>query len=117
WGLWHLPVFVFVPGYHSAGSGVASIAVSLLAFTCVQAVGQSVLLTWLFNHTRGSMLFAVLAHASLTAGEAFVAPGRAASMALVAAFGVVGLVLALATRGTLAYRPPEPSDPEISADA
>ncbi len=103
WGLWHLPVFVFVPGYHSAGSGVASIAVSVLAFTAIQAVGQSVLLTWLFNHTRGSVLFAVLAHASLNAGEAFVAAGRTASMAVVASFGVVGLVVALATRGTLSH--------------
>lgn len=105
WGLWHLPVFVFVPGYHSAGRSVASIATSVLVFTAVQAVGQSVLLTWLFNHTRGSVLFPVLAHASLNAGEAFVAAGRSASMAVMATFGIVGLVLALATRGTLAYRP------------
>lgn len=47
----------------------------------------------------------MLAHASLNAGEAFVAAGRSASMAVMATFGIVGLVLALATRGTLAYRP------------
>ncbi len=107
WGLWHLPVFIFVPGYHSAGTGLASIAVALLAFTAVQAVGESVLLTWLFNHTRGSVLFAVLAHASLNASEAFIAVGRTASMAVIASFGMVGLITALATRGTLSYRPPD----------
>ncbi|MDD9206656.1 CPBP family intramembrane metalloprotease [Georgenia sp. 10Sc9-8] len=109
WGLWHLPVFVFVPGYNSAGAGVASIAVSVLVFTAVGAVGQSLLLTWLFNHTRGSVLIAVLAHASLNAGSGFVAPGRAASMAVFASFGIVGLVVVLATRGTLSCRPMETS--------
>lgn len=105
WGLWHLPVFILVPGYHSAGTGVASIAASVLAFTAVSAVGQSVLLTWQFNNTRGSILLAVLAHASLNAGQIFVATGQAASMAVTASFGIVGLVVALVTRGRLSYRP------------
>ncbi len=116
WGLWHLPVFVFVPGYNSAGSGLASIAVSVLVFTAVGAVGQSLLLTWLFNHTRGSVFVAVLAHASLNAGDGFVAPGRIATTALLGSFGVVGLVLAVATRGTLSYRPVHTS-PERGAKA
>ncbi len=107
WGLWHLPVFVFVPGYHSSGTGAASVAVSALIFTAIDAVGQSLLLTWLFNHTHGSILFAVLAHASLNAGQLFVATGRSASIAVSASFAIVGLVLIVATRGRLAYRPPE----------
>jgi len=107
WGLWHLPVFVFVPGYHSTGTGVASVAMSALVFTAVDAVGQSLLLTWLFNHTRGSILFAVLAHASLNAGQLFVATGRSASLAVSASFAIVGLAVIVATRGTLAYQPPD----------
>lgn len=115
WGLWHLPVFILVPGYNSAGAGVASIATSVLVFTAVGAVGQSVLLTWLFNHTDGSVLLAVLAHASLNAGTGLVT-GRTTSMAVLASFGVVGLVLVLATRGTLSYRPVDTSStPEPSA--
>ncbi len=104
WGLWHLPVFILVPAYNSAGPDVASIAVSVLVFTAVGAVGQSLLLTWLFNHTGGSVLLAALAHASLDAASGLVA-GRTASMAVLASFGVVGLVLVLATRGTLSYQP------------
>ena len=104
WGLWHVPVFVLVPGYNSAGDGVVSIAVSILVFTAVGAVGQSLLLTWLFNNTRGSVLLAVLAHASLNGASALVI-GRTASMAVVVLFGLVGVVLVLATRGTLSYRP------------
>ncbi len=115
WGLWHLPVFILVPGYNSSGTGLASIAASMLVFTAVGTVGQSLLLTWLFNHTHGSALLAVLAHASLNASSAFVT-GRTASTAVVASFGIVGLVLVFATRGTLSYRPiNSPSVPEPSA--
>src|SRR5690606_10312379 len=39
-----------------AGVTVASIAASALGFTAFGAVGQSLLLTWLFNNTRGSVL-------------------------------------------------------------
>lgn len=104
WGLWHLPVFILVPGYNSAGADAASIAGSVVVFTALGTVGQSLLLTWLFNHTGGSVLLAVLAHASLNAGTGLVT-GRTASMAVLASYGVVGLVLVLATRGTLSYRP------------
>ena len=104
WGLWHLPVFILVPGYNSAGADVASIAGSVFVFTALGTVGQSLLLTWLFNHTGGSVLLAVLAHASLDAATGLVT-GRTATMAVLASFGVVGLVLVLATRGTLSYRP------------
>ena len=76
WGLWHLPVFFFVPGYSSAGPGVVSIATSFLVFAAVGTVGQSPLLTGAFNHTRGSVLLARLAHASLNAGSGLVAPSR-----------------------------------------
>lgn len=104
WGLWHLPVFVLVPGYNSAGPGVTSIVTSLLVFTAFGAVGQSLILTWLFNNTRGSVLLAMLAHASLNAGSAFVS-GHVGTMAVFACLAVLGLTLAVVTRGTLSYRP------------
>jgi len=102
--LWHLPVFVLVPGYNSAAPGVAGIAAMLLVFTALGMVGQSVLLTWLFNHTRGSVLLAVLAHGSLNAGSGFVPAGRTASMMVFVSFGIVALVVAVGTRGRLGYR-------------
>ena len=106
WGLWHLPVFVLVPGYNAAEPGLAGAAVSLLLFTAVGAVGQALVLTWLFNQTHGSVLLAVLAHASLNAGTGFfVAPSAASSLAVWTSFGVVGVAVTLATRGTLSYRP------------
>jgi membrane protease YdiL (CAAX protease family) len=105
WGLWHLPLFVFVPDYNSAGRGPAGIALTFLAFAMAGTVGQSLLLTWLFNHTRGSVLLAVLAHASLNAGWLFVAPSRPASITVFLALAVAGAAVAIATRGRLGHPP------------
>ncbi|MBB1516351.1 hypothetical protein H5398_10270 [Tessaracoccus sp. MC1679] len=87
-----------------------SVAASFLVFTGVGMVGQSLILTWLFNQTRGSVLLAVLAHASLNVGTGFfVTPGFAASMAVWVSFGVVGMVVTLAARAALSNRPPTTS--------
>lgn len=53
WGLWHLPLTL------AYGDPVVPF---LLKITAI-----SVLITWVFNNTRGSMLIAMLCHASLNA--------------------------------------------------
>ena len=104
WGLWHLPLFVLVPDYNAAGRGAAGVAVTFVAFAVAGTVGQSLLLTWLFNHTRGSILLAVLGHASLNDGWAFVALTRQASITVFLVLAVAGAAVAIATRGRLGYR-------------
>jgi membrane protease YdiL (CAAX protease family) len=106
WGLWHLPLFVFVQNYNSAGRDPAGIAVTFFAFALAGTVGQSLLLTWLFNHARGSLLLAVLAHGSLNAGWLFVASTRQASITVFLVLAVAGAAAAVATRGRLGYEPP-----------
>ena len=101
WGFWHLPVFLLVPNYNSAGRDPAGIAVTFLVVAVAGTIGQSLLLTWLYNHSRGSLLIAVLAHASLNAGFVFVAMTRQASITVFLVQGAVGAVVALATRGRL----------------
>lgn len=55
WGMWHLPLF-FVPGdLHS------TLPLSLFL---LQDVGLAILMTWVFNNTRGSLLIALLFHAA-----------------------------------------------------
>jgi membrane protease YdiL (CAAX protease family) len=56
WGGWHLPTF-FVPGAPQAGIPF----VAFLLFT----TGASVLFTWLYLHTRGSLLLATLFHGAI----------------------------------------------------
>lgn len=58
WALWHLPLFAYRPGYMSMSMGGAfGWLLSLL-------IG-SILLTWLYNSTRGSILIPILFHGSI----------------------------------------------------
>lgn len=56
WGCWHLPVF-FIPGLEQFGQ---SIPVYL-----IQVIAISVSMAWLFGHTEGSLLLAVLMHSAI----------------------------------------------------
>jgi membrane protease YdiL (CAAX protease family) len=53
WGVWHLPAFFI--------DGLPQNQLSLPAFL-VGSVGLSVLMTWVYQHTNGSILIAVLIH-------------------------------------------------------
>ena len=63
WALWHLPQFL-VPTWaaSSGGGGVSGIALFVLV-----AVAFSVVLSWVFNNTRGGLLIVVLVHTSIDA--------------------------------------------------
>ena len=113
WGLWHLPLFVLVADYNHAGRDPAGVAVTFVVFAVAGTVGQSLLLTWLFNHSRGSVLLAVLAHASLNAGWLFVASTRQASIAVFLVLAVAGAGVAGATRGRLGST--QPRRPRLAA--
>jgi membrane protease YdiL (CAAX protease family) len=56
WTLFHLPLFFTVTGSSQADWSFTSFTISTL--------GMTVLYTWLFNHTRGSVLLAYLLHAA-----------------------------------------------------
>jgi membrane protease YdiL (CAAX protease family) len=56
WAVWHLPVFA-IPAASQYGQAFLPYAVGVLGF--------SVLLTWVFNGTGGSVLLAMLFHASV----------------------------------------------------
>ena len=58
WALWHVPLFLYRPGLMSMGAaGVAGWIFSLLT--------GAVLLTWLYNESRGSLLVVALFHAGI----------------------------------------------------
>jgi CAAX protease family protein len=112
-GLWHLPVFFTLilgpfslPNY----AGFLFVAIALTFFY-----------TWIFNHTRGSVLLATLTHGFGNAAGGVVAllipaqlvvSGWAAPIVNgswqgmnVIIFGVCALLLILFTRGRLGYQP------------
>lgn len=55
WGAWHLPLFWMPGNFHQ------QIPISLFL---LQTAGFSVLYTWIYNNTRGSLLMAHLFHAA-----------------------------------------------------
>jgi membrane protease YdiL (CAAX protease family) len=71
------------------------------------AVSFSILIAWVFNHTGGSILIAILLHASINFSQGLTSDlfPRAAfnEVGPVAAFCVTALIIVVATRGRLGY--------------
>ncbi len=100
WGFWHLPLY-FVPGFNGAGTDFVGIIIPFGEFI-ISALAMSVLFTWVFNNTRGSLLLAILLHASIdTAAPTFASP--LVFLMVYASIVVVALVIIVATRGRLSY--------------
>jgi membrane protease YdiL (CAAX protease family) len=104
WGFWHLPLFVLIPNYDNAGYGATAIATAFLVFVGGFTIGLSLLLAWLFNRTQGSVLLAMLAHASVNTALAFGPITRSATLISFLAILAIGIVVAIATRGRLGYQ-------------
>lgn len=108
-GLWHLPVFLLKAGPVALGpwNPVAFIRNTLMIMVF------TVIWTWVFNMANGSILIAVMLHASVNATPSWLrsfAPELQAidqnpilSYALVIGLALLVVVL---TRGRLAYKPP-----------
>jgi membrane protease YdiL (CAAX protease family) len=111
--LWHLPLFLLVPGYNGAGSGFVGIMVAFAAFTA-GTIALAVIFTWVFNNTRGSLLLMVLLHTSNDAAYGTMLPLLLPSLAatplyhylgnLGIPFVVMALLVLVATRGRLSYK-------------
>ena len=103
--LWHLPVFMFVSGPIPLGP------FDLLNFATNTAtvIAVSILYTWVFNHAKGSILIAVLLHASLNASPAWISalltndPADAAGKIVMGFYFVAAMALIFMTNGRLGY--------------
>jgi membrane protease YdiL (CAAX protease family) len=104
WALWHLPLFL-IPTWDTPHGSPLDVALFV-----VLAVGIAVVLTWVFNNTKGSVLMTILAHGSFNMGVAsaydlFPTPSVTEGFAnFVIGFGVAALVIVCLTRGRLGYR-------------
>ena len=104
WALWHLPLFL-VPDWDTPHGGPLDVALFI-----VIAVGMSVVLTWVFNNTRGSVLIAILAHGSFNMSavamyDLFPTPAVTDGIANFAVgLGAAALLIAVLTRGRLGHR-------------
>jgi len=111
WAGWHVPQY-FTPVFSATNGGLT---VSGVAVFVVAAVSFSVIITWAFNHTRGSLVIAVLIHQCINFSQGLtttILPGaKNNEVGPVAVFALAALVIVLATRGRLGYSPAEEANP------
>jgi membrane protease YdiL (CAAX protease family) len=100
--LWHLPLF-FTPWNELT---VFNVVVYVLTTTCL-----AIMYTWVFNNTKGSVLMAILIHAtfnwfSVPLGTLFPAPilEDYSLLPVLGGFGALAVVLVALTRGRLGYQ-------------
>jgi len=73
-------------------------------------VSTTIVITWIFNNTKGSVLLAILAHGSINSAAVavyalFPAPAVTGGITnVVIGFGVAALLIVILTRGHLGYR-------------
>lgn len=89
WGVWHVPLSY-------AGSTVQGEVG--LGWYLLNALGLSVIFTWLFNRTGGSVFLAILLHGSVNAPSAWMPPEIVESFGYITAgTWAVAIVLVIAT--------------------
>jgi len=103
WSAWHLPNY-FRPDWAAVNGGLS---VSGIAIFTLAAVSFSVIISWAYNSTGGSVLIAILIHAAINfsqglTGDLFPA-AKNNEVAPVIAYAIVALVVVFATRGRLGY--------------
>ena len=104
WGSWHAPQY-FTKTFAAANGGlsVSGVIVFLLA-----TVIFSVLITWAFNNTGGSLLIAILIHTAINFTQALTSdlfPAAAYNEVVpVAVFGTAAVIVVIATRGRLGFK-------------
>lgn len=110
WSGWHLADFATPSQGGGSGTSLSAVLTNFSIFLVV-VVALSIILTWTFNHTRGSILMAILAHTSVDNPQAALVPAVfAVSVTTVNLAGLIGfvtpaLLILVLTRGRLGYRP------------
>ena len=112
WACWHLPLF-WVTVW-----GTPPTILNMVLFLAT-VIFMTIVFTWVFNNTEGSILLAILLHTSLDVlvgpvGRLFPAPvvtDYGGAFPLLIGFGVTALLLVALTRGRLGYRNYRQGDP------
>lgn len=117
WAFWHLLYFLLPDHGGGPGTGVIAFLTNFSIF-CLMVVAVTIIFTWVFNHTRGSILIAGLVHTAIDTPQVVWLPlffdvGKSNStvgehsvdLAILIAFGVLALLIVIVTRGRLGYQP------------
>jgi len=110
WTFWHLEDFFTASQGGGPGTGLTAFTFHLPVFF-VMVMELAIIMTWVFNHTGGSVFIAILLHASYDAFGSTVQPlfsapiVSKANLAFAVGFAVPALLILILTRGQLGYRP------------
>ena len=109
WALWHLPGFL-IPSQDLTDIPPRGTVVDFVVFA-LALIGLRLVMQWVFNHTKGSVLMAILVHASWNTFysaaliQLFPAPSVLGSyLNLTIAAGALALLIVVLTKGSLGYR-------------
>ena len=103
--LWHLPVFTLASGPIALGP----FDLPEFALNTAVTIAFTIILTWVFNNAKGSILIAVLLHASINNSSAWMSalipdyPQEAAGYIVMGFYFVAAVALTLMTKGRLGY--------------
>jgi membrane protease YdiL (CAAX protease family) len=68
WALWHLPLF-YIKSWGGGGNQGQAPTLSVLLLYVIIVLAFSVIFTWFFNNTKGSLLLAILLHNGVDSGS------------------------------------------------
>jgi uncharacterized protein len=116
WACWHLPLF-----WITVWGTPPTILNMVLYFPSV--IFMTIVFTWVFNNTKGSILLAILLHTSFDVlvgpvGLLFPAPlvtGYGGAVPMLIGLGVTALLLVALTRGRLGYQNYRQDGPDSAA--
>jgi uncharacterized protein len=118
WALWHLPGFL-IPSQNLTDIPPRGTVLDFVVFS-LALVGLRFIIMWVVNNTRGSVLMAILTHASwntfYSAALIGLFPARSvlgSYVNLTIASCVLALVIIALTRGQLGYRPETSEAPRV----
>jgi uncharacterized protein len=108
WTFWHLPHFLTSAQRGGPGTGLSIFYINLpIFFLMVMAI--TVIFTWVFNHTQGSLFIVVLLHASINTFGSLMQPRFSASIvtstdfAFIIGFCILAILILIFTHGKLGY--------------
>lgn len=103
WAAWHYPQYM-MPDWAAQNGGFRPVSIAVYTLSVIPL---TVVLTWVFNNTRGSILLAILTHASINAFSVYAAqlfPAQAESQLYgIVGFGGAAVLILVFTRGRLGY--------------
>lgn len=109
WTFWHLPHFLTSAQRGGPGTGLSIFYINLPIFF-LMVMDITIIITWVFNHTKGSLFIAILLHTSIntfgTVQPYFSAPiVTSTDLPFLIGFSILALIILIMTRGSLGYKP------------